>query len=94
MLRPHHPNEEDNPSSGYSEREVEDYTEHSSGQRATASSVSIGKYIHAVILMCGLMLMINANSTVKHADTTPAGVSAEWYTSLYASLVNGCSWKI
>ena len=56
MLRPHHPNEEDNPSSGYSEREVEDYTEHSSGQRATASSVSIGKYIHAVILMCGLML--------------------------------------
>ena len=32
--------------------------------------------------------MINANSTVNHADTTSAGVSAEWYTSLYASLVN------
>ena len=56
MLRTHHPNEEDNPSSGYSERVVEDYTEHSSGQRATASSVIIDKYIYAVILMCGLML--------------------------------------
>ena len=56
MLRTHHPNEEDNPSSGYSERVVEDYTAHLSGQRATASSVRIGKYIYAVILICGLVL--------------------------------------
>ena len=56
MLRTHHPNEEDNPSSGYLERVVENYTVHSSGQRAMASSVSIGKYIYAVILMFGLML--------------------------------------
>jgi hypothetical protein len=35
---------------------VEDYTEHVSGQRATASSVSIGKYIYGIILICGLVL--------------------------------------
>jgi hypothetical protein len=51
MSRTHHPNEEDNPSSGYSERVVEDYTEHVSGQRATASSVRIGKNIYGIILI-------------------------------------------
>jgi hypothetical protein len=50
------PNEEDNPSSGYPERVVEDYTEHVSGQRETASSVSIGKYNYGIILICGLVL--------------------------------------
>jgi hypothetical protein len=38
MSRLHHPNEEDNPSLGFSERVVENYTEHFSGQRETASS--------------------------------------------------------
>jgi hypothetical protein len=56
MSRTHHPNEEDNPSSGYSERVVDDYTEHFSGQRATALSVSTGKFIYGIILIYGLVL--------------------------------------
>ena len=53
MSRTHHPNEEDNPSSGYSERVVENYTEHFSGQRATAFSISPGIYIYEVLRICG-----------------------------------------